>query len=438
MSKDSSEVQVRSEAESPILHRVEVEVGQKRVGKAFDRAYRELARQVNVRGFRPGKAPRSVLERLYGASLAEQLEQTLVAETLSDAIEQAGLEPVSEPAIESQAPRGGESFSYTARVEVKPEIELPDLAGLPARRPRVEVTGVDVDQELENLRQRSAKLMEEPPESFVETGHVVTVDFVGRVDGEPFEGGTGQDVEVEIGSGRFLPDFETQLVGAASGEDRELTVAFPDDYGNDELAGKTAVFAAHVVAIKRREVPELDDEFAKDLGDFDDLDALRTRIREDLEESREQAARSVLHRTLLDALIERAPFEVPPGMVERRLQGELESAHRRLEGQVDHDMLHQQLASWREEWRERAERQVREGLLLEAVARAESLSASSDDVEARIEEMAERQGVAPARLRTAYGDDALARALEAQLTDEKALEFLAARAKVEETAASGR
>ncbi|MDJ0850744.1 MAG: trigger factor [Myxococcota bacterium] len=433
MSNDSPEVQVQSEAESPILHRVEVEVGSKRVAKAFDRAYRELAKQVNVKGFRPGKAPRSVLERLYGASLAEQLEQTLVAETLGEAIEQAGLEPVAEPAIESQGAKGGESFRYTARIEVKPAIELPDLAGLPAKRPRVEVTGVDVDQELEQLRERSAKLIEEPPEAAVETGHVVTVDFVGRIDGEPFEGGTGQGVEVEIGSGRFLPDFESQLVGATSSEDRELTVSFPEDYGSAELAGKTAVFAAHVVAIKRREVPELDDEFAKDLGDFDTLDDLRTRIRDDLERSREEAARSVLHRTLLDSLIERAPFDVPPGMVERRLEGELRSAHDRLAGQVDHDALHQQMAAWREEWRERAERQVREGLLLEAVARAESLSAAPEDIEARIEEMAERQGVSAARLRKAYGEEAFERALEAQLTDEKALEFLAARAKVEET-----
>ncbi len=433
MSKDSSEVQVQSEAESPILHRVEVEVAAKRVAKAFDRAYRELARQVNVKGFRPGKAPRSVLERLYGPSLAEQLEQTLVAETLAEAIEQTGLEPVSEPAIESQGAKGGESFRYTARVEVKPAIELPDLAGLPAQRPRVEVTGVDVDQELESLRERSAKLIEEPPEVTVQGGHVVTVDFVGRIDGEVFEGGTGQGVEVEIGSGRFIPGFEDQLIGATSGEDRELTVAFPDDYGSAELAGRTAVFAAHVVAIKRREVPELDDEFAKDLGEFETLDDLRTRIREDLERAREDAARSVLHRTLLDSLIERAPFDVPPGMVERRLEGELRSAHDRLSGQVDHDTLHRQLDAWREEWRERAERQVREGLLLEAVARAESLSASPEDVEARIEEMAERQGVSPARLRTAWGDDAFERALEAQLTDEKALEFLTARAKVEET-----
>jgi trigger factor len=434
MSKAPSEIQVSSTRESATRHVLEVQVDAARVARAFERAYRELSRQVRVRGFRPGKAPRSVLERLYGASIAEQIEQTLVGETLADAVEQAGLEPVAEPSVESETPSAGQGFRYTARIEVKPEIELPDLAGLPARRPRVEVAEEDVERELEALRQRHAVLLEEPEGTRIAEGHVASVDFVGRVDGETFEGGSGQGVDVEVGAGRFLPDFERQLVGAASGEDREVRVAFPEDYGNEQLAGKEALFAVHVAAVRRREVPALDDEFAKDLGEFETLDALRARIRSDLLEAREQSARAVLHRTLLESLLERSSFEVPAGMVERRLESELRSAHDRLAGQVDHDTLHEQMGRWREEWRERSERQVRESLLLEAVARAEGLSASPEDVEARVSEMAERQGVSPARLRQAFGGEALERALEAQLVDEKALEFLAARAKVEETA----
>jgi trigger factor len=277
-------------------------------------------------------------------------------------------------------------------------------------------------------------LLEEPDETRVGEGHVATIDFVGRIDGELFEGGSGQGVDVEVGAGRFLPDFESQLAGAASGDDLEVRVAFPEDYGSQELAGKEALFAVHLAAVKRRQVPELDDEFAKDLGDFETLDALRERIRSDLLESRLRASQSVLHRTLLDSLIERSSFEVPAGMVEQQLESELRSAHERLAGQVDHDALHEQLARWREEWRERSERQVRERLLLEAVARAESLAVSPEDVASRVGEMAERQGVSPARLRDTYGGDALDRGLEAQLVDEKTLEFLAARAKVEDAA----
>jgi trigger factor len=430
---DTNAIRVRTTEEGPILHVVEVEVEARRVRRAFDRAYRDLAKRAAVKGFRPGKVPRSVLERLYGATVAEQIEQTLVAETLADAIEQTGLEAVAEPAIETGAVRPQEDFHYTARVEVRPEIELPDLAGLPARRPRVRVSDEEVEHEIEALRLRQAPLLEEPEGTTLAQGHVASVDFVGRIDGKPFEGSTGQGVDVEIGSAQFVPGFEEQLVGAVTGEDRELTVTFPEGYGNAELAGKEAVFAVHVAAVKRRELPPLDDEFAKDLGDFAALDDLRARIRADMTAARERAAKEELRRTLMDTLLERTAFEVPPSLIERQLQNQLRSAHQRLEGQVPHEALDEQLARWQEQWRGAAERQVRESLVLEAVARAEGLHVLPEDIEGRIQEMAQQQGVDAARLRKAYGGEAFERALELQLCHEKALEFLGARAKVEET-----
>jgi trigger factor len=262
---------------------------------------------------------------------------------------------------------------------------------------------------------------------------VATIDFVGRIDGEPFEGGSGQGVTIQIGAGQFIPGFEDQLRGAKTGEDRELTVNFPDDYAAEQLAGKEAVFAVHVAAVKRREVPELDDEFAKDMGEFETLDELTARIRDDLSENKEREARGVLHRTLIDSLIERTSFDVPPGMVERRLEQRLESAHRRFAGQLPHDALHEQMTRWREEWRGEAERDVRESLLLEAIAKRESLEVSAEDVEAKLLELAEQQGAAPKQLREGWGEGQLESALEGQLRDEKALEFLTAQAKVEET-----
>ena len=426
-------IQVQSFEETPILHRLEVEVDGQHVKRAFDRAYKDLAKQARVKGFRPGKAPRSVLDKLYGASVAEQLEHTLVAETLADAIEQSGLEAVSEPAIEAAAPRDGESFSYIARIDVKPKIDLPDLAGLPARRPKVEVGEEELIAEIELLRERNASMVEEPEATVIDQGHTVTMDFVGRVDGKPFEGGSAQGFELEVGSGRFIPGFEEQLVGAKSGDDCEFQVTFPEDYGNAELAGKDAVFAVHVAAVKRRVLPELDDEFAKDLGDFETLKDLRNSVREDMTKLRERNADQELHRTLLDSLIERASFDVPPGMVEQQLQHQLRSAHDRFAGAIDHDTLHQQLEQWKGQWRESAHRKVQEALLLEAVARTHQIKVSPEEVEARIQEMAEQQGVDPARLRQQHGGDDLVRALEGQLADEKALEFLSSQARVEET-----
>jgi trigger factor len=219
-------------------------------------------------------------------------------------------------------------------------------------------------------------------------------------------------------------------------EDREVRVQFPEGYGNEQLAGKEAVFRVHVAEVKRRAVPELDDEFAKDLGDFADLAALRERIRSDLLALRERASRSELRRSLVDALIERTPFEVPPGMRERELGRQLHAARHRLEGQVPEEALREQLARWQEEWRPRAERDVREALLLEAVARAEGISIGPEEVEARIEQMAKERGTTAARLRKSFQEGMLEEVVSVELRDEQALARLADRAKVEETAHS--
>lgn len=435
-SHSHSDIHATASEESPIRHRVEVTLEAKRVRKAFDRAYRDLAKHARIKGFRPGKAPRSVLERMYGASVAEEIEQTLVRETLADAIEQTGLEPVATPSVDARPPRPDADFAYTALVEVKPRIELPELTGLPARRPAVGVADEEVQHELENLQQRNAPLVEEPDGTAAETGHVLSIDFVGRIDGEAFEGGSGKGVELEIGGGRFIAGFEEQLVGARSGDDRTVEVTFPDDYGNADLAGRQARFDVHVAEVKKGQVPELDDEFAKDVGDFETLDALRDRIRQDLLEIREKSAKTDLRRSLLDALIERTSFDVPPGMVDQQLEHQLRQAVQRLHGQVPDDALREQVERWREEWRSAAEREVREMLLLEAVARERELVASEIEVVEHIDALAASQGVTADQLRQAVDAEALEAMARRQVADEKVLEFLASTAKVEEAADS--
>ncbi len=419
--------------ESPIRHRVEIQLGAKRVRKAFDKAYRDLAKQARIKGFRPGKAPRSVLERMYGASIAEEIEQVLVRETLSDAIEQAGLEPVTAPQVDASPPAPDVDYAYVAHVEVKPAIELPELEGLPARRPVVSVGDDEIIAELGRLQERNAHIVEEPEGTEAAHGHVLSIDFVGRIDGEIFEGGTGRGVELEIGAGQFLPGFEDQLIGTTSDEDREVRVTFPEDYGNAELAGKEAVFEVHVAEVKRRQIPDLDDEFAKDLGDFDTLDALRDRIRKDLLEMREHASKAELRRSLMDALIERTSFAVPVGLAEQQLERQLRQAATRLHEQVPEEALHSQLERWREEWRPVAEREVRESLLLEAVARAQAFEVGDEEIAAHIEALAGSQNVELPQLREALGEEALEAMARGQLMDERALEFLSAAAKVEET-----
>jgi len=444
MTSDTSEataaaapaLRVETTETTSVLRTLEVEVAPERVALAFDRTYRDLAKRAHVPGFRPGKVPRSVLEKLYGARVLEEIERTLVGETLAEALSQSGSEPVAEPAIDAQPPKPGLAFRYTARVEVKPHFTLPELRGLPGRRPRVEVGVADVESALERLRQERAPVVEEPEGTCAASGHIVHIDFVGRIDGAAFEGGSGQDVAVELGSERFLPGFEAQLVGARAGERREVTVQFPADYGRSEVAGKTAVFEVQIQSVRRRVVPELDDEFAKDVGDFSSLEDLRARVRANLVAERERKAQAALERSVLDVLIERTPFELPAGLVERRLQRRLSSAHRELERSVPHEALHAQLSRWREEWRPLAEREVREALLLEAVAKAQNVTVDDSELEARIERMAREQGIEAAKLRKVYREADLVETLRSQIADEKALEYICREAKIDEVSAA--
>jgi trigger factor len=375
-----------------------------------------------------------VILKLYGGSVAEEVERWLVGHTLEAAVERSGVAPIVEPTIDAPPPVEGEAFSYRVAMEIKPEIELGDVTGLPATRPVIEVDEEAVQRELEALRERSAAMVEEPEDTAATSGHTVTLDFVGRIDGKPFEGGTAQGHELELGSGRFVPGFEEQLEGAKAGDDLTVEITFPDDYGAADLAGKTATFDVHVVTIRRRDVPELDDEFAKDLDEsFETLDDLRARVREDLDKNAERRAQGELERSVVDALIERTPFELGPGLVERQLQNRLAGAHQQLEASIPHERLHEQLARWREEWRPQAEREVRETLLLEAVAKAQGLEVDDAEIDAHLAEMAAEQGGADAaRLRKLYEERNLLEGLRAQLLDRKALSWLCEQAKVEE------
>ena len=369
---------------------------------------------------------------MFGASIGEDIERALVNETIGAALEKAGVEPVATPAIDASPPQADRDFHYKALVEVRPPIELPALEGLPGRRPIVLVGDDEVEREIEALRLRQAPLVEEPAGMGAANGHILTIDFVGRIGGVPFEGGSGRDVVVELGAGRFIPGFEEQLVGAAAGDDRVVTTTFPEQYGNAEVAGKTAEFSVHVAEVKRRELPALDDEFAKDVGEFATLGALRDRIHQDLRESREHSARAELRRSVLGALADRAAVAVPPGATDAQLERRLRMAVQQLHQGFPHDVLHAQVERWREEWRPAAEREVKERWLLDAVADAQQIAIEDAAISEQIERMAAAQGITSERLSDQVGEDLLAASVREDLRREKALDFLISTAKVEE------
>ncbi|MBW2384746.1 MAG: trigger factor [Deltaproteobacteria bacterium] len=435
MGSAGSELTVECTEMGPVIRRLSVEVDPVRVDKAFERAYRDLAKTARIKGFRPGKVPRSVLQRMYGASLPDEIERMLVSETLTEAIEKAEVVPVSEPDIEADRPEAGSVFRYTAQIEVKPEIELPDLSALSGQSPRVSVEDDEIEAELERMRERNAPWVEEPEETVAANGHTLMLDFVGCVDGETFQGGSAKGVDLQLGTGTMVPGFEEQLLGVRSGEDRQIEITFPDDYGSDELNGKDAVFDCHILAVKRREVPALDDEFAKDLGDFETLEDLRARIRDDLTGRRDESAKQALQRSLIDALIEASSFEVPPGVIDRQLQSQLRSMHSQYQGRVPDEVLQEQLGRMQEEGRPAAERRVREAFLFDAIAEAESIEVGEADVGVRLGEMAEAQGVDVEKLRGMAQQQGWLHAVEQELRDQKVFELLVSRARVEEVEA---
>ena len=429
------EVRVEKNVVSPVVSELSIEVSVGRVDAAFGRVLQELRKGARVKGFRPGKVPTHVIKQLYGPQLGEEVERVLVNQTLQEAVEQAEIVPVVEPQIEAEPPVAGQEFHYKARIEMKPSIELPDLASISGSRPAVTVGEEEVLLELERLRERQAAWIEEPEETLAAQGHQLTIDFTGTIDGVAFEGGTAEGVDIELGSGRMIPGFEDQLVGAKSGESRPLHVSFPTPYGNAALAGKAAVFATRVSAVKRRELPALDDDFAKDLGDFETLDEVKRKLQESLESQRRAASDRALERSLLDDLVTRTSFEVPPTLVARQLESQVQQLEQQLRGRLSESDLRMRVAQVREEGWDEAKRRVQEALLLESVATRATLVASEEEIDARLDEMAQSQGFDAKLMHDLAKAQGWHAAIAAEIVDRKALAHLAEHARIRDVEA---
>lgn len=426
------EVRVEKSIISPVVNELSIEVPADRVDAAYERVLHELRKGARVKGFRPGKVPTHVIKQLYGPQLGEEVERVLVNQTLPEAVEQAAIVPVVEPQIEAEPPAAGQNFRYTARIEVKPAIDLPDLASLSGSRPIVKIDEAEILVELERLRERQASWIEEPEATQAAVGHQLTIDFTGTLDGVAFEGGSAEGVELELGSGRMIPGFEDQLVGARSGESRPLHVTFPAEYGNATLAGQAAVFATKVTAIKRREMPALDDDFAKDLGDFESLDEVKRKLQESIEAQRRAASDRALERSLLDDLVTRTSFEVPPTLVARQLESQAQQLEQQLRDRLPERDLRMRVAQLREEGWEDAKRRVQEALLLESVAALATLVASEDEIHARLDEMAASQGFDAKLMHDLAKAQGWHAAIAAEIVDRKALAHLIEQARIVE------
>lgn len=411
-----------------------VEVSAEEFSKALDEAFKKVVKQVSVPGFRKGKIPRGMFEQRFGAeSLYQDALDIILPTVYPNAIDEAGIEPVDRPEIDVEQIEKGKSLIFTAKVTVKPEVKLGEYKGLEVEKLDETVTDEEVENELKQLQERQAELVVKE-EGTVENGDTVVIDFDGYVDGEAFEGGAADNYSLEIGSGSFIPGFEEQLVGLEAGAEKDVEVTFPEEYHAENLAGKPAVFKVKVHEIKSKELPALDDEFAKDVNDeVETLEELKAQTRTRLEEAKKSEAENNLRDTLVEKAAEGVEVDIPNALIENEISRMMQEFEQRLQMQGMNLDLYFQFsgqdeAALKAQMQEDAEKRVKYNLTLEAIVKAENIDVSDEDVEAELTKMAEMYNMPVENIKQALGGSA--DGLKEDLKVRKAIDFLVENSKV--------
>jgi trigger factor len=414
---------------------LEVEVESQRFDAAYDKAFKKVAQQVNIPGFRKGKAPRPVVERHVGPEyLKQEALEVLIPEVYSSAVEQEKLEPIAEPRFELVKAEKNEPVVFKATVEVRPEVKLGQYTEIAIGHPAVEVTEEQVTERIDAIRRSRAQL--ETVERAVEMGDTATVDFTGKIDDVAFEGGTATDYPVEVAEGRFIPGFVEAMVGMKAGETKIADLKFPEDYPTTDLAGKDVKFEIAVKEVKHRALPELNDELAKAVG-ADSVDALKSRIREQLTQEGEENREFELRKQLLEKVVDNSEMEVPESMVEREVNFLLNQYANNLAQQgIDPNRVFtkENIQQWRENSREEASKRIRTSLTLGQIARQEGIEPTGDEIEEAIAEYAQSYGMAPDQFRKQIIQSGAYAQIADEVLSNKIIEWIFSKAKVSETA----
>ncbi|RPJ97325.1 trigger factor [Rummeliibacillus sp. TYF005] len=414
-----------------------VEVAAEKVDEALDKAFKKVVKQINVPGFRKGKMPRQLFEKKFGVeSLFQDALEFLVNENYPLAIDETGIEPVDQPEIDFEMEDLGKhkDFKFTAKVTVKPEVTLGDYKGLEVTKQDTTVTDEEIEQQLKEQQARLAELVVKE-DGAVEEGDTAVIDFEGFQDGVAFEGGKGDNYSLEIGSGSFIPGFEEQLVGVKAGESKDVVVTFPEEYHAAELAGKEATFKVTVKEVKAKELPELDDDLASEIdAEVESLDQLRTKLKEKTVAEKESASETALRDDLVEKAAENATIDIPEAMVESEINRMIQEYDQSLQMQgMNLDLYYQfsgqDEAALRAQMKEDAQSRVRVALVLEAIAEAEKIEASEEDINAELEKMSEQFKMDAEQIKSVLGGTTV---LEHDVKIRKTVEFLVENAKVTE------
>ncbi len=378
-----------------------IEVDAAELAKAEEGACKKLANSVNIPGFRKGKAPRNVLEKRVGKeAVLEEAFDILCPKALNEAYDQEKVEPVTRPDIDVVTLESNKNVVFKATFTPRPEVTLGEYKGLQVEKKVDEVSDEDVENQLKRMCERQGKMVDVPEGTAVKSGDFTTLDFKGFVDGEAFEGGEGKDYPLQIGSGSFIPGFEDQLIGAKIGEEVEVNVTFPEDYHEEKLAGKPALFKCTIHSIKEMELPPMDDELAKKISKFETLDELKADIRKNLEANAERKAETDRRTAIIEKATENITVDIPPVMIDNRVTTMIQEMAMRLEQQGLNLETYLQYANTdlekiRADYRETAEKNVRTDLMLEEVAKAENIKVEAEDLDQEVAEMALTYGVKP-------------------------------------------
>jgi trigger factor len=412
---------------------VEVEVA--KVEESLDAAFKKVVKQVNVPGFRKGKMPRQMFEKRFGVeSLYQDALDIMLPDAYANAVEEAGINPVDNPEIDIDQMEKGQNLIFKATVTVKPEVTLGDYKGIEVEKLDTEVTDEDVENELKTQQERLAELVIRE-EGAAENGDTVVLDFEGSVDGELFEGGAAENHSLELGSNSFIPGFEEQLVGLETGAEKDVEVTFPEEYHAAELAGKPAVFKVKIHEIKTKQLPELDDEFAKDVDEeVETLADLKEKTRKNLEHNKKHEQEHYIQDTVVEKAAANAEIDIPEIMISNEVGRMMDEFDQRLQAQGMNLELYYQFSGQDKEalqaqMQEEAEGRVRTSLTLEAIADAENIEATEEDVNEEMEKMAGMYNMDVEAIKQALGN---LDGVKSDLRIRKAIDFLVENSKTVE------
>ena len=416
--------------------KMEITIDAGKFDEAIKRVYFKSAKYFNIPGFRKGKAPMQIVEKYYGKEIFyEDAFNEVAPEALEEAVKENNLEIVSRPDIDITQIEKGKDLVFTAVMQTKPEAKLGKYKGIEIEKIEYNVTDHDIEHELGHMQEHNARIIsvEDKP---VEKGNIATIDFEGFVDGKAFEGGKAEGHELEIGSGSFIPGFEDQVIGMKIDEEKDIKVKFPDEYFSKDLAGKDATFKVKVHEIKKKELPKLDDEFAKDVSEFDTLKELKQSIKEKKQKENDEKAKYETQDAVIKAVCENMEVEIPSGMIETEIDNMIKDIEQRLSYQglkIEQylQMMGKKMEDMRKEYEPQAIESIKSRLALEAVIKAEKIEADSKEIDEKLKEMAKNYG--KENDEEFLKNENVRNYIKDGLTAEKAMDFLVENAKMKKS-----